>query len=374
MDSRIRELARIIVTTSVDIQPNENVFIEGEDDSHSFVQALIDEVYRVGGRPYFSIVDSQTKKRFILGATEEQLNLYAETEIYKISKMQAYIGIRGMQNISEFKDIPADKMALYAKYNGLIAHARTARTKGKSIKWCTLRHPNAAMAQYANMGTKEFEDFYFNVCNLDYADMRRRAQPLVDRMVKTDKVHIIAPGTDLTFSIKGTMEQGSTPCIGYFNLPDGEAACDPVVDSANGTITYNMASFYQNFVFENVCLTFENGKIIKATANNTELLNAIFDTDPGARYVGEFAIGLNPYIEHPIVDILFDEKMFGTLHFTPGYGPLNKSSVHWDLLQNHFIEYGGGEIWFDDTLIRKDGYFVPQDLQALNRNNYPKID
>ena len=227
------------------------------------------------------------------------------------------------------------------------------------------------MAQLAGMNTEEFEDFYFDVCNLDYSKMAKAMEPLVDYMNRTDKVRITGPGTDLTFSIK---DIPAVPCCGHMNIPDGEVYSAPVRESVNGKITYNTPSVLQGFTFENVCLEFENGKIVKATANDTERINKIFDTDEGARYVGEFAIGINPYILKPMKDTLFDEKIMGSFHFTPGscYDDAyngNHSAIHWDLVCIQTPECGGGSIWFDDVLIRKDGRFVLPELECLNPEN-----
>ncbi|WP_312049560.1 aminopeptidase, partial [Exiguobacterium profundum] len=213
--------------------------------------------------------------------------------------------------------------------------------------------------------------FYFNVCTLDYGKMDRAMDGLVELMNKTDRVTLKGPGTDLSFSIK---DIPAIKCSGQMNIPDGEVFTAPVKDSVNGVITYNTPSPYQGFTFENVKLTFKDGKIVDATANDTERINEVFNTDEGARYVGEFAIGVNPYIQHPMKDILFDEKIDGSFHFTPGqaYDEAyngNNSSVHWDLVNIQRPDYGGGEIWFDDVLIRKDGRFVIDALLPLNPEN-----
>jgi aminopeptidase len=238
-------------------------------------------------------------------------------------------------------------------------------------RWVVLRYPNSAMAQLASTSLEAFEDFYFDVCNLDYSKMAKAMENLVNLMNATDKVRITAPGTDLTFSIKGIP---AIPCAGEMNIPDGEVYSAPIKDSVNGVISYNAESNYRNFTFSNVRLEFKDGKIINATANNTEKINEIFDTDEGARYVGEFAIGVNPYITRPMNDILFDEKIAGSFHFTPGraYEDMNNgnvSSIHWDLVCIQTPEYGGGEIYFDDVLIRKDGRFVLPELECLNPEN-----
>jgi len=243
--------------------------------------------------------------------------------------------------------------------------------RAKNTKWCILRYPNYSMAQISNMNIDDFENFYFNVCTLDYEKMSKEMDNLVNLMNNTDKVHIIGANTDLTFSIKGIPAEKYT---GTFNIPDGEVASAPVKESVNGYITYNTETRYNGILFNNIRFEFKNGKIIKATANKTKELNEILDTDKGSRYIGEFALGLNPYIEKPIGDTLFDEKVKGSFHFTPGDSLEesdngNRSAIHWDIVNIQSPEYGGGEIYFDDVLVRKDGRFVLEKLKGLNPEN-----
>lgn len=253
-------------------------------------------------------------------------------------------------------------------YNALYSHPVHSEQRVKHTKWVVLRYPNASMAQLANTSTEAFEDFYFDVCNLDYAKMDKAQDALADLMNRTDKVRITGPGTDLSFSIKNI---GAVKCSGQKNIPDGEVYSAPVRDSVNGTISYNAATLYNGITFENIKFTFKDGKIVEATSNDTKRLNEILDSDEGARHIGEFAIGFNPYILHPMKDILFDEKIAGSLHFTPGQAYEetdngNRSSIHWDLVLIQRPDYGGGEIYFDDVLIRKDGIFVVPELECLN--------
>jgi aminopeptidase len=224
------------------------------------------------------------------------------------------------------------------------------------------------MAQQAGMSTEAFEEFYLRVCTLDYARMKPGMKALADLMKKTDEVQITGPGTDVTFSIKGI---GAQECGGQYNIPDGEVFSCPVRDSVEGVIQYNAPTVYLGSSFDNIRLVFKKGKIVEATSNNTAKLNQILDSDAGARYIGEFAIGFNPHILSPMRDILFDEKIAGSFHFTPGQayetcGNGNKSQVHWDMVCIQRAEYGGGEIRFDGKLIRKDGAFVPKALHKLN--------
>ena len=333
MDSRNLQLAHNLINYSVRLQKGEKLLIELIDEGMELAQALIQEAYKVGGIPFLTIKNLKMQRELLLNATTEQMKLCAEYESLRMKNMDAYIAIRGSENVSQLSDVPADKMEIYSKYWMKPVHSDIRVPK---TKWCVLRYPNGSMAQLANMSTDAFTDFYYNVCNLDYAKMGKAMDSLVKRMEKADKVRI-----------KG---------------------------SVNGTITYNTPSIYQGTTFENVSFTFENGKIVKATANHTETLNKILNTDEGARYIGEFSFGLNPYVTFPMKDILFDEKISGSLHFTPGCAyedadNTNRSAVHWDLVLIQTPEYGGGEIYLDDELIRKDGRFVVEDLLCLNPEN-----
>jgi aminopeptidase len=238
-------------------------------------------------------------------------------------------------------------------------------------KWVVLRYPNHSMAQLSGMSTDSFTDFYFKVCNLDYGKMSQAMDPLVELLNKTEQVRITGPGTDLSFSIK---DIPAVKCDGRLNIPDGEVYTAPVKDSVNGTITFNTPAVYQGITYENICFEIKQGKIINASSNHTDKLNKILDTDEGARYIGEFALGVNPYVLKPMKDTLFDEKIMGSFHFTPGscyqdaYNG-NKSAIHWDLVCIQTEEYGGGCIYFDDILIRKNGRFIPESLQPLNEEN-----
>jgi aminopeptidase len=283
-----------------------------------------------------------------------------------MKRMHAYIGVRGTGNSSETSDVPAPLMSLYTKTTRPVQDWRVNKTR-----WCVLRWPSPSMAQAASLSTEAFEDFYFEVCTMDYPKMARAMIPLQKLMNRTDRVHLKSPGTDLQFSIKGI---GALLADGKRNIPDGEVFSCPVKNSVQGCIQYNTPTLYSGTKFENVRLEFKDGKIIRASSNNNKRLNEILDTDPGARYVGEFSLGFNPWILNPMCDILFDEKIAGSLHFTPGQAYEdadngNRSAVHWDLVLIQRPEWGGGEVWFDGKLIRKDGLFLPCELQPLNPDN-----
>lgn len=367
-DSRIEKLAHNLIDYSVRLKKGEKILIESTGFEIPLTKELIKEAYRVGGIPFVSVKNHELLRVLLSGCNENQLKDMASFELARMKEMQAYIGIRADQNVSELSGVPQEKMKQYVE---LFLKPVHHDQRVKHTKWCILRYPNHSMAQLANMPTDAFEDFYFNVCNLDYKMMSQAMDNLVKLMEKTDKVRITGKGTDLLFSIKGLP---AIKCDGKHNIPDGEVFTAPVIDSVNGVITFNAPAVYQGVTFENIRLEFKDGKIIKATANESERLNKIFDTDEDARYVGEFSIGLNPYIEKPMKDTLFDEKISGSIHFTPGrsYDECfngNKSAIHWDLVLIQRPEYGGGEIWFDNVLVRKDGIFVHEELRCLNPGN-----
>lgn len=365
---RVSNLAHILVNHSCNVQPGEKVMIDSYGSDKELVIALVKEVYRVKAHPIVQLTDQQIQREVLMGTNPAHLDALCHFGLEQMKQMDCYIGIRGSDNISEYSDVPDEQMKMYMRS---YLHPIHTEQRVKHTRWVVLRYPNSSMAQLANMSTEGFAKYYFDVCNVDYQKMGKAMQPLVERMNRADQVHIKGPGTDLTFSIKGIPV---ISCAGEHNIPDGEVFTAPVKNSVNGILQYNTPTIYNGYLFDNVCLEFENGKIVKATANNTEKINQIFDTDEGARYIGEFAIGVNPNINEPMRDILFDEKINGSFHFTPGQAydeadNSNRSAIHWDLVCIQRKEYGGGEIYFDGELIRKDGLFVVEDLLPLNPEN-----
>jgi len=365
-DPRYPKLAHLLVNYSTALKKGDRILLDMIDVPDEFTLALIRAVRAAGAIPFVETRHTRVGREQLLGITETQAKDIRDLELARMKKMQAYIAVRGADNMNENSDVPSDRMKLYSQVIRPVLDYRVNKTN-----WCVLRWPSPSMAQAAGMSTEAFENLYFDVCTMDYPKMAKAQTPLQKRMAKADKVHLKGPGTDLTFSIKGI---GAKKCEGTRNIPDGEVFSCPVKNSVNGVIQYNTPTLYAGTKFENVRLEFKDGKIIHATANNTKKLNEILDTDAGARYVGEFAIGFNPHIQNPMCDILFDEKIAGSLHFTPGKayedcGNGNNSAIHWDMVLIQRPEWGGGEIWFDGELIRKDGIFVPKDLHPLNPAN-----
>lgn len=365
-DPRITELAQNLVRYSTHIEPGEKVLIEVNGEAKELTLALIEEVYAQGGLPFVTVKQEEIKEALLLQADSTQLELMAKYEAERMRDMDAYIGIRAGENSFAMADLPQEKVDMY---NRLWQQPVHMDIRVPHTKWVILRYPNHSMAQLAKMPTHRFEDYYFSVCNLDYGKMSRAMDNLVELMNHTDRVEIKGNSCDLSFSIK---DIPAVKCAGDCNIPDGEVYTAPVKNSVNGTISYNAPSLYQGTTFENITFRFEDGKIVEANAGeNTEKLNKILDIDEGARYIGEFALGVNPNVTTPICDILFDEKIRGSFHFTPGdcYEDAdngNKSAIHWDLVKIQTADWGGGEIWFDGQLIRKDGLFVLPELECLN--------
>jgi len=365
-DPRYTKLARLLVNYSTALKKGDRALLDMIDVPDEFTIELIRAVRAAGATPFVETRHTRVGREQLLGVTSEQAAAVRDIEMFRMKKMQAYIAIRGADNMNETSDVPSDRVQLYSKTIRPVQDYRVNKTR-----WCVLRWPTPSMAQAAGMSTEAFENLYFDVCTMDYAKMGRAMLPLEKLMKKTNRVHLKGPGTDLTFSIKGI---GAKMCKGDRNIPDGEVFSCPVKDSVNGVIQFNTPTLYSGTKFENVKLELKDGKIVHATANNPKRLNEILDTDAGARYIGEFSLGFNPHILSPMCDILFDEKIAGSLHFTPGQayedcGNGNKSAIHWDMVLIQRKEWGGGEVWFDGRLIRKDGIFVTKELKGLNPEN-----
>lgn len=363
-DKRHDILARQLLGYSVELQPGQVLYLEIKGkETLELGKQIIRLATEIGATTFWYYSDESLLRQFLNNANDDQFKKQAELHIELMKRSDAYIGLRGSDNPFDLADIDREKMDRYMKLFGKPVHLEL---RVKKTKWVVLRYPNNAMAQLAETSQEAFEDFYFDVCCADYARMSEAQTELFSILEAADKVHIISPGTDLTFSVKGIT---CVKCDGHRNIPDGEVYTAPVRESVNGTITYNTPSLYQGTVYTNISFTFKDGKIVKATADaESEKLNKILDTDEGARYIGEFSIGVNPFILHPMKDTLFDEKIAGSLHLTPGqcYDEApngNQSAVHWDLVLIQRPEYGGGEIWLDDTLFRKDGVFTDPELE-----------
>ncbi|MCG9894766.1 MAG: aminopeptidase [Fimbriimonadaceae bacterium] len=367
LDPRVTRLAELLCTHSTSLGSEDAVLIHAFDLPDEVTAELVRVAQSKGAKTFVKRESSLVQRSLLRGMSEEAARLHAEIDAHEMSRMTAYIALRGSDNVFQSSDVPAEVRGMWAKVHSHPVHMEIRVNK---TKWVVLRWPNASMAQQAGRSTPAFEDFYFDVCTVDYARMEEAARPLVDLMNRTDRVHLKGPGTDLRFSIK---DIGAVSCHGKRNIPDGECFSAPVVGSAEGVVQYNTVSLYQGEEFKDIRFVVKEGRIVEATAGAmTERLNQILDTDEGARVFGEWSLGYNPHVLHPMKDTLFDEKIAGSFHLTPGnsYAPPggngNESAIHWDIVCIQRPDYGGGEVWFDDVLIRRDGLFVLPELEGLN--------
>ena len=371
IDDRITRLAENIVVNSLKLKKGETVYIEAfSAGTRDMFEALIKAVVKAGGVPFYYFNDNAFVIDAIDGANAKQVQDWADLHKYLMQKADCYVGVRGYEDMFAFSGVDLKAQDLYRKIFQEQVHMRE---RLPHTRWCVLRYPNSAMAAMSRMSLKEFEDFYFNACLLDYRKMGQAMRPLKELLDKTSEVHIKGADTDLRFSIKGIK---SIICDGTMNIPDGEVYTAPVKDSINGYVQFNTDTTYSGVFYSNIRLEFENGRIVKGTSlANNDKFQQMLDSDAGSRYMGEFAFGVNPYITHPILDILFDEKTCGSFHMAIGNSYEdetnngNVSSIHWDLVKIQTPEHGGGEIWLDGVLVRKDGRFVLPQLQGLNPEN-----
>ena len=365
-DPRNDDLAEVIVRHSLALAPGENVLILGTGlTAEPLVRCLIKAVRAAGARPFYRLDNEPTKRAWLMGIDDATLSLMAEADAFLMERMDAFVGFSSPDNALELSDVPGAAMSRYQSlyYKPVHYDIRVPKTR-----WAVLRYPAPAFAQSAGMSEEAFEDWFYRVCTVDYGRMEKALGPLRELMERTDRVRVTGPGTDLSFSIAGIP---AIPCAGKVNLPDGEIYTAPVRDSVEGVLSYNAPSILDGFRYSGIRFRFEKGRIVEATANDAARINTVLDTDEGARYVGEFAIGVNPYVDRPVGNTLFDEKIRGSIHFTPGnsYDDAfngNRSAVHWDLVLLQDAASGGGEIWFDGVLVRKDGLFVLPELEDLN--------
>ena len=367
-DTRVTTLANNLISHSCKLKKGQMLIIEGEATAKDLIIAIVKRAYEIGAYPFVRLGDGQIGREVLMGVTEEYSKLACKYAKPLFEDAHAYIGIGVSNNVFETSDVPVENKNIHTKFYGKPIHIDI---RVKKTNWVILRYPNPSMAQLAQTSVEGFTNFFFDVCNLDYAKMHKAMLPLQKLIEKTDKVRIVADGTDLSFSIKG---QKAKICSGECNIPDGEIYTAPIKNSVNGVIKFNIPSLCKGIVHNDITLTFKDGKVVEESSSNTAALRNELDSDDGSRFTGEFAFGVNPFITKPMYDTLFDEKMVGSIHIALGscYEDCsngNKSQIHWDIVQSHMPEYGGGEIYFDDVLIRKDGMFLVKDLFALNPEN-----
>lgn len=369
-DPRLDRLAHLLLNHSLRLSAGDIILINAIIPAKPLVKSLLQEAKKQNLYPIVNWIDDEiTSMEYDLldpenPATLDFLDKRNGWNSVRIADVQAVLSIKSFENDPDLSGIPAERLKMVSQ-----AAEKVSQTIINERQWVLFNWPKTAQAQKAGMTIEKYLEFVLDMSLVDYEKLYIAEQALAIRMEGVDRVRIISPGTDLHFSIKGLP---AVCCYGRRNVPDGEVYTAPIRDSVNGTITYNVPSNYWGNTFTDIRLTFEKGQIIDATCKgDVQALNHVFDSDEGARFIGEFSLGVNPFIKESIGNTLFDEKITGSLHFTPGNAYAksdngNRSTIHWDLILIQRPDHGGGEIWFDDELIRKDGLFVPQDLQNLN--------
>ena len=367
MEDINQRFAALIVTQACAVQPGERVLTELTDPDEGLGAELIRAVHRVGGHPFYHQMRDTLEAAWISCADEDTIRRQADWDRQRMEQMDVFISLRRSENPCDLTEIPAEQAQLYRSLYTRPVHFET---RLPHTRWLAMALPSPAMAQAAGMSTRELYQFYYDSCLIDYRQFHRRMMPLAELMTQTDQVRITGPQLELQFSVR---DMDVSICRGNRNIPAGEVFTAPVPDSVEGHIRYNVPVRWEGQLFTGVTLAFSHGSIVNVSCEigDRERLAQIFDTDAGARYIGEFAMGTNPFIHRITGDILFDEKAAGSFHFTPGnsYGPGNKSRIHWDMVRRMQPEYGGGDIYFDGVLVQRDGLFVLPELLPLNPEN-----
>lgn len=365
-DPRDERLARTFVRYSLDVQPGERVLLDFRGSSTTgLLREVVSEVTRAGGVPFPLPGDDGITRRFLREASEEQVRSWGGIHDVLMRQMQCYVRVNGTDNPFDNSDVPEQALKWEREHYMRPVHLEY---RVKKTKWVVARYPSSSMAQQARMSREAFAELYYDVCNLDWERFSRAMDPLQRLMERTDRVRLTARDTDVTFSIK---DIGVVKCDGRMNLPDGEVFTAPVRDSVEGVVTYNAGALYAGTSWDWIRLTFKRGRIAGIEASNdVDKLRNIFATDEGASYIGEFSFGLNPRLRRPIKDTLFDEKIYGSFHTALGqcYENTengNRSAIHWDLVCIQTAEYGGGNVWMDDRLVRENGHWIHPDLRDV---------
>jgi len=363
-DPRNKALADKVISYSTATKPGENVMIElfGINGIH-LAQEMTRAVIDAKGVPFVVIRDIETE-RIIRerGTAELWARLRDASGLPTMKEMDVYIGVRAGENIYELSGVGKEQNKAYSEQYGLPVHMEE---RVNNTRWCVLRYPSPSFAMNAKMATSTFADFYYKACLLDYAELNERMKPLHELLAKGRELKLVGEGTDITFSIEG---QTWIPCAGDVNIPDGEIFSAPLLTSVNGVITY-APTVYEGKPFEFIKLVVKDGVVVDFDSSNNKGLEEILSTDEGARRFGEFSFGTNPYIDQPMYDILFDEKIWGSNHLTLGkcydIAPNgNNSAIHWDLVCI------GADVILDGELIRKGRHFVREELIPLNPESF----
>ena len=364
-DLRVMKLAELIVNYSISVKAGDKVVIRGLTPAEPLLNEIYAQVIAAGGYPFLALKFPESNERFFELASDEQLKRVPDVEQFVVENFDAVVMVRGENNTKALGSVAPRRLMLAQQGEAPLMQKVMQRAAAGNMKWVSVLFPTSAYAQDANMSLREYEDFVYRACipNMDdpagyWQGVEQNQARIVDWLIGKKQVHILGTDTDLHLSIAGRRFMNS--CCKY-NVPDGEIYTGPVENSANGVVSFSYPAIYNGNELVGVRLWFENGRVVRAEADkNEQLLLAALDTDAGARYLGEFAIGTNYNIDRFTGQILFDEKIGGSFHLAlgnsyPQTGGVNKSNIHWDLICDL---RAGGSIRVDDELLYQNGKFM----------------
>jgi aminopeptidase len=366
-DIRVHQLASILVDHSLRVQPGDRILIETTTEAESLVREIYILILERGGHPHLALSLPDQDELLFAHAGEAQLDFTPTFTRLAYETFEGRVRIAASANTRALSNVDPERRARFQKAMSPIMEFQMKRGAEGNFKWVSTLFPTQAFAMEAGMGLHEYEDFVYRACHADentpdpvayWQGTELSQRRIIERLHGSDRIELRGPNVDLRLSVKGRPFLNSS---GRYNMPDGEIFTGPVEESANGWVRYSYPAVYHGTVVEGVELTFEQGRVIKASAaTNQDLLLRMLETDPGARYLGEFAIGTNYEIDRATRNILFDEKIGGSFHTAlgagyPETGSLNKSIIHWDMICDLKQD---AEIKADGIVIYRDGKFI----------------
>ena len=352
-DPRWDQLADVLVNYSTRVKSGERVLITMlELETFSLVRALYREVIKVGGFPFVEFQSAYLERDLMLYGNKEQLDWVPEMQSYGMDWADVYMGVRGARNLHEFSGINSEIITAHRRSLGKVSALRN------KTRWTLIRVPNESFAQQAGMSLDDMYNFFFRATLRDWEAEMENYREIHASFQAAEQVRIVGNQTDLSFSTKGRIYEIAA---GKFNMPDGEIFTCPVDDSAQGYIYFEFPGVYAGQLVEGIRLEFSQGEIIKSSAEkNADLLHSLLNMDEGAKRLGEFGVGTNYGIDRFCFDILYDEKIGGTIHLAIGRAfeecnGVNQSALHWDIIKDLRQQ---GEIYLDGKKVFENGKFL----------------
>jgi aminopeptidase len=360
-DPRVEKLAQVMVHYSLGIKRGQKVYLQTAPAAQEFNLAFYEEAVKAGAHVAVLMTLPGADEIFLKHATNQQLDFVSPVRELVHTTYDARMVVEADTNTRELAGIDPKRIARFRKANAPLFQKMLKRIEDKELKWCLTVYPTDSMAQEANMSLNDYREFVYEAGMLNakdpvalWKDEKKKQQKLANWLKGKNKVSLKGDNIDLTFSIKG---RKFIPCAGDQNFPDGEIFTSPVEDSANGWVRFKYPAIFDGQEIEDIELWFEDGKVVQEKARrNSELLTAQLNTDKGARFLGEWGIGTNYNIKKFTKNMLFDEKLGGTIHLALGLGfeeagGHNTSGLHWDML----CDMASSEILVDNKLFYKNG-------------------